>query len=73
MQDAKIKLDRAKNSESQNIKQFVEVSFYLKTKKENIQLIFNSLTHTTNKKNLNEYVEILKDEIHNYNIVLLNS
>jgi len=55
------------------IKQFVEVSFYLKTKKENIQLIFNSLTHTTNKKNLNEYVEILKDEIHNYNIVLLNS
>ena len=55
------------------IKQFVEVSFYLKTKKENIQLIFNSLTHTTNKKNLNEYVEILKDEIHNYNIILLNS
>ena len=44
-----------------------------KKKKENIQLIFNSLTHTTNKKNLNEYVEILKDEIHNYNIILLSS
>ena len=55
------------------VQQFVKVSSYLKTKKGNIQSIFNSIKDITNQEELNEYVEILKDEIHNYNIVLLNS
>ena len=45
----------------------------LKTKKGNIQSIFNSIKDTPNQKVLNEYVEILKDEIHTYNLILFNS
>lgn len=55
------------------VQQFVKVSSYLKTKKENIQSIFNSIKDTPNKKVLNEYIEILKDEIHTYNLILFNS
>jgi hypothetical protein len=55
------------------IQQFVKVSSYLKTKKENIQSIFYSIKDTPNQEVLNEYVEILKDEIHTYNLVLFNS
>ena len=55
------------------VQQFVKVSSYLKTKKRNIQSIFNSIKDTPNQEVLNEYVEILKDEIHTYNLVLFNS
>tara|TARA_B110000211_G_C14004925_1_gene520348 strand:+ start:93 stop:1283 length:1191 start_codon:yes stop_codon:yes gene_type:complete len=55
------------------VQQFVKISSYLKTKKENIQSIFNSIKDTPNQEVLNEYVEILKDEIHSYNLILLNS
>jgi methyl-accepting chemotaxis protein len=55
------------------VQQFVKISSYLKTKKDNIQSIFNSIKDTPNQKVLNEYVEILKDEIHSYNLILLNS
>ena len=55
------------------VQQFVKVSSYLKTKKGNIQSIFNSIKDTPNQEILNEYVEILKDEIHTYNLVLFNS
>ena len=55
------------------VQQFVKISSYLKTKKGNIQSIFNSIKDTPNQEVLNEYVEILKDEIHTYNLVLFNS
>jgi hypothetical protein len=55
------------------VQQFVKVSSYLKTKKGNIQSIFNSIKDTPNQEVLNEYVEILKDEIHTYNLILFNS
>ena len=55
------------------VQQFVKVSSYLKTKKENIQSIFNSIKDTPNQKILNKYVKILKVEIHIYNLVLFNS
>ena len=55
------------------VQQFVKVSSYLKTKKGNIQSIFNSIKDTPNQQVLNEYVEILKDEIHTYNLILFNS
>jgi len=55
------------------IQKFVKVSSYLKTKKSNIQLIFDSIKNTSNQKELNEYVGILKNEIHNYNLVLFSS
>ena len=55
------------------VQQFVKVSSYLKTKKGNIQFIFNSIRDTPNQEVLNEHVEILKGEIHTYNLVLFNS
>ena len=55
------------------VQQFVKVSSYLKTKKGNIQSIFNSIKDTPNQEVLNEYVEILRGEIHTYNLVLFNS
>ena len=55
------------------VQQFVKVSSYLKTKKGNIQTIFNSIKDTPNQEVLNEYVEILKDDIHTYNLILFNS
>ena len=55
------------------VQQFVKVSSYLRNKKGNIQLIFNSIKDTPNQKVLNEYVDILKDEIHTYNLLLFNS
>lgn len=55
------------------VQQFVKVSSYLKTKKGNIQSVFNSIKDTPNQEVLNKYVEILKDEIHTYNLILFNS
>ena len=55
------------------VQQFVKISSYLKTKEKNIQSIFNSIKDTPNQEVLNEYVEILKGEIHTYNLILFNS
>ena len=55
------------------VQQFVKVSSYIKTKKGNIQSIFNFIKDIPNQEVLNEYVEILKGEIHTYNLILFNS
>lgn len=55
------------------IQQFVKVSSYLETKKNNIQLMFKSIKETINQKELNQYVGILKNEIHTYNLILFSS
>lgn len=55
------------------VQQFVKVSSYIKTKKGNIQSIFNFIKDIPNQELLNEYIEILKDDIHTYNLVLFNS
>jgi hypothetical protein len=55
------------------VQQFVKISGYLKTKEKNIQTIFNLIKDTPNQKVLKEYVELLKDDIHSYNLILFNS
>ena len=55
------------------IQQFVKVSTYLKTKKTNIQSIFDSIKDITDEELLSEYVEILKENIHSYNLLLYHS
>jgi hypothetical protein len=55
------------------IQQFVKISSYIKSKKENIQKIFDSIKNTPNEETLNNYVQILKDDIHSYNLLLFNS
>lgn len=55
------------------VQQFVQVSSYLQNKKNDIQLIFNSIKDTSNEEELNEYVGILKNEVHSYKLILFNS
>ena len=55
------------------IQEFVKISSYIKSKKENIQKIFDSIKDTPNEETLNNYVQILKDDIHSYNLLLFNS
>ena len=55
------------------VQQFVKVSTYLKTKKTNIQSIFDSIKDITDEELLSEYVEILKENIHSYNLLLYHS
>jgi hypothetical protein len=62
-----IKIDR------NYVHQFVKVSSYLKAKEKNIQSIFNSIKDTPTRDVLNEYVELLRDDINSYNLTLLNS
>jgi hypothetical protein len=55
------------------IQQFIKVSNYLTQKKQNLQVIFERLKDSVNQSQLDELGEILKQEIHTYNIILLNS
>ena len=55
------------------IQQFIKVSNYLTQKKQNLQVIFERLKDSLNQSQLDELGEILKQEIHTYNIILLNS
>lgn len=55
------------------IQEFVKISNYIKSKKENIQKIFDSIKNTPNEETLNNYVQILKDDIHSYNLLFFNS
>lgn len=66
-QDKILAIDRA------YIQQFVKVSNYLKTKKSNIQKIFNSLDKTNYENELYIIVKLLKNQVHAYQLVLLNS
>jgi len=61
------------NINREYVQKFVKLSSYLKTKKENIQNVFHSIKDTPNNKVLNEYVKILENEIHIYNLILFNS
>ena len=46
---------------------------YLKDKKSNLQLIFDCIKQVENSSDLDEYVDILENEIHSYNLLLFNS
>lgn len=53
--------------------EFVQVSNYLKLKKGNIQKVFEKLKKVSDEKNLKVYLEVLKDNIHVYDLITLNS
>jgi hypothetical protein len=59
--------------DKQYIQNFVKVSNYLKTKRQNIQDIFSSIKNTENQLQLNENVGILKNQIHTYELLLFHS
>ena len=55
------------------IQKFVKISIYLKTKKSNTQKIFDSIKDTKNDKELNELVNLLKNQIHTYDLLVFHS
>ena len=55
------------------IQKFVKISMYLKTKKFNIQSIFKSIRDTSNDNELNELVNLLKNQIHTYELLVFHS
>lgn len=55
------------------IQKFVKISSYLKTKRNNTQLIFESITHTKNETELSELVNLLKNQIHTYELLVFHS
>lgn len=59
--------------DKQLIQNFVRVSNYLKTKKQNIQDVFSSIKNTENQTQLDDNVGILKNQIHTYELLLFHS
>lgn len=66
-QEAIISIDRS------YIQKFVKASQYLKTKKKNIETIFDALVKSKNIVELDRLFEMLMGEINTYNLVLLHS
>jgi len=55
------------------IQKFVKISIYLKTKKSNTQKIFDSIKDTKNDTELNELLNLLKNQIHTYELLVFHS
>jgi hypothetical protein len=55
------------------IQKFVKVSIYLKTKRSNIQKMFESIKDIKNDFELNELVNLLKNQIHTYDLLVFHS
>ena len=55
------------------IQKFVKISMYLKTKKSNTQKIFDSIKETKNEDELKEMVNLLKNQIHTYELLIFHS
>jgi hypothetical protein len=55
------------------IHQFVKISNYIKTKKQNTQTIFESIRDTSSQEELDERVNLLKNQIHAYELLVFHS
>jgi len=55
------------------IQKFVKISNYIKTKRNNIQLIFESISLTKNEEELNEQVHLIRNQIHTYELLIFHS
>jgi hypothetical protein len=66
-------IQRGKEFNQNYVHQFIKVNNYLKDKKINLQLMFDSIKGVDTPSELSQYVEFLEDEIHSYNLLLFNS
>lgn len=55
------------------IQKFVKISNYIKLKRSNTQKIFDSIKEITNENELNELVNLLKNQIHTYELLVFHS
>jgi hypothetical protein len=69
----KVIIEKGKEFNQNYTHQFIKVGNYLKQKRSNLQLIFDCIKQVQNQKDLSDFVKILEDEIHSYNLLLINS
>jgi len=69
----KVVIEKGKEFNQNYTHQFIKVGNYIKQKRSNLQLIFDCIKQVQNQQDLDEYVEILENEIHSYNLLLINS
>jgi len=69
----KVIIEKGKEFNQNYTHQFIKVGNYIKKKRNNLQLIFDSLKEVQNQKDLSDFVKILENEIHTYNLLLFNS
>ena len=69
----KVVIEKGKEFNQNYTHQFIKVGNYIKQKRSNLQVIFDSIKDEKNNWKLNEYVNILENEIHSYNLLLINS
>jgi hypothetical protein len=55
------------------IHQFIKISNYIKTKNQNTQRIFENIKETKNQNELNNQIQLLKNQIHSYNLLVFHS
>jgi hypothetical protein len=55
------------------IQKFVKISLYIKNKKSNIQNLFKSINKTKNEKEFHESLNLLKNQIHTYDLLIFHS
>ena len=60
-------------NDQNHITKFIQVSNYLKTKRENIQKQFEKIKNSKNSNQLKEYVGVLKNQIDTFNLLSYNS
>ena len=56
-----------------HIQQFVKISKYLRTKRNNIQETFTLITNSPKQESLDDLVGMLKNQIHTYEVLVFNS
>lgn len=66
-------IEKGKEFNQNYVHQFIKVNNYLKDKKINLQLMFDSIRRVDTPSELSQYVDYLEDEIHSYNLLLFNS
>jgi hypothetical protein len=68
-----IVIEKGKEFNQNYTHQFIKVGNYLKEKRSNLQLIFEHIKNVENEEEFNEYASILENDIHLYNLLLINS
>ena len=56
-----------------HIQQFVKISKYLRTKRNNIQETFKLITNSPKQESLDDLIGMLKNQIHTYEVLVFNS
>jgi len=62
-----------RNDNKNYIQQFIQLKNYLVDERKNIQHLFNLLNDVQNQELLDEYVNILNNNIHSYKVLLIHS